>query len=245
LNRQGEKVAKGREGFLVARCGEISSSENDQQCQENGNGARQGACFAIKSSPDRKGGNWRDRQENRSETFRCSDKSFTLILFVIMKMILRFLALSFVFLLSGCGLTETNFHDTTAQEHDWQSAIWHRMRREPVMVAIQRRHEKIFGEPPNSPRPFIYRIGDKVVYCDVSREVKNRRGETIHSTPNITNHEIEGIWRIFQRVVRDSGYSGKVVFDVWIDGRRYRLVEERPGSRIKSSRFRPILFRAY
>ena len=110
------------------------------------------------------------------------------------------------------------------------------------MVAIQRRHEKIFGEPPNSPRPFIYRIGDKVVYCDVSQEVKNRRGETIHSTPNITDHEIEGIWRIFQRVVRDSGYSGKVVFDVWIDGWRYRLVEDRPGSRIKSSRFTQFFF---
>ena len=39
LNRKGAKVAKGCRGFLVAGYGEISSNEENQQCQENGNGA--------------------------------------------------------------------------------------------------------------------------------------------------------------------------------------------------------------
>jgi hypothetical protein len=41
LNRKGAKVAKGCRGFLVAGYGEISSNEENQQCQKNGKGTLQ------------------------------------------------------------------------------------------------------------------------------------------------------------------------------------------------------------
>lgn len=115
------------------------------------------------------------------------------------------------------------FHQTTASEHDWNANVREKLRQHPEIKAIQQHHHFAYGETDtHHPLPFVYSISNVLAYGDMGVEVKSATGKTILHTPNITMQEIDVFWRVFTSTVRDTGFSGRIVMDTWIDGKKVR-----------------------
>ncbi len=117
-----------------------------------------------------------------------------------------------------------NFHDSTAGEHDWEDAIRDRLLQHPEVKKIVDHHHSAYGARPRRPCPLIFRMANVLAYGDMGSEAKTPAGKIYRNSPNVTVEEVETIWRAFSSIVRDSGFTGKIVLDAWIDGERVRRV---------------------
>ena len=136
-------------------------------------------------------------------------------------------------LLAACQVSMLNFHDSTAREHDWEDAIRDKLLQHPEVKKIVEHHHSAYGARPRRPCPLIFCIGNVLAYGDMSSEAKTPSGKTFINSPNVTLEEVETIWRAFSHIVRDSGFTGRIVLDAWINGKKVRRIS--PPEKIKSS----------
>jgi hypothetical protein len=139
-----------------------------------------------------------------------------------MKIIKSLMTLSVFLSMIGCGVFGLRFHQTDAQEHDYDSRIMENVWSDESIRSIMIRHHTKFGE--NKIFPFLYVVsnGGALVYGELGESVRTGNGKYIQTTPNITQEEIETFWNVYKREVLKSGFKGKIVMDVYPDGRRKR-----------------------
>jgi hypothetical protein len=145
-----------------------------------------------------------------------------------MKHIQSIMAIIASFPMLSCGVFGLRFHQTDAQEHDFNDSITDKVTSDGEILAIMRHHHEFYGETKEHPSFYVASNLKSLVYAEMGQDGKTGDGKYILTTPNITNEEIETYWNVYRRVVAESGFKGKIVMDVYPDGKKKRFTASTP-----------------
>jgi len=139
------------------------------------------------------------------------------------------LGLTLSVILSGCELIES-VHVIDSDQHDYNVSIIDAVSKDKKIIAIRKHHKETFGEDGVS--PFLdVSIDGSYFHGDLSKDVKMTDGKYMRATPNITEEEMQTFWRVYFREVSKTDFKGKVILDIYPNGKKRQFSATIHGTR--------------
>lgn len=115
------------------------------------------------------------------------------------------------------------FHETDAQEHDFNCLIMRNVRANKEIAAIMQHHRSAYREDDKSPFFYVVSNHTRGVYGELAQSVPIGNGKYVETTPHITEKEMDAYWRVFNQEVRKTDFKGWIVMDVFPEGHKRRF----------------------
>ena len=140
----------------------------------------------------------------------------------VMKGVNIIFGLSMIVYVSSCAIAGNFLHVVTAEEADFDVSIVNGVEKDKEIISIRSHHKISYGEKLVTPYFRVW-IDGSTVYGDMGRESKNADGKLIIITPNITEDEMQTFWRVYVREVSQTDFKGRVILDIYPDGKKRRF----------------------